>query len=406
MQKFSYVEQKHKKHFGRGGCLAYFSVEEISKALTFHKTFPSYRETDLRVLRQFSKHAGLRNVYLKDESSRFEINSFKGLGASFAMGSYIAQRLNLDLSDLPYERMISDEVREALGEITFVSCTDGNHGRGVAWVGQMLKQKVKIYMPKGSSSDRVKNIEALGAEVTVTDLNYDDTIRKVRQLADEKDWVIIQDTSWEGYEDIPKWIMQGYSAMVLESYLQIERAKLEKPTHVFLQAGVGAMAGGACGLIVNLTGEDMPKTIIVEPNNAACYLKSALADDGQMHFVTGDMETIMAGLACGEPGTIAFDIIHEFADGFISCPDYVTANGMRILANPLSGDDVVISGTSGAVTFGLTNEIATNKQLKDLKEKIGLNEQSVVLCISTEGDTDKKEYEDVIWYGKYSKFYE
>ena len=404
MSQFSFIEQKKDKNFDRKGSLEYFSEQEIQKALDFHKSIPDYEETNLSQLKDYSKSVGLKNVYVKDESSRFGINSFKGLGASYAMGNIIAEKLGTTIENLTFEEMISDEVREKLGKVTFISCTDGNHGRGVAWVGEKLKQDVKIYMNKGAAEERVKNIEALGAEVTVTDVNYDDTIRMVKDLGKENDWVIVQDTSWEGYEDIPKWIMQGYASLVLEAYQQMEREGMEKPTHVFLQAGVGAMAGGACGIVANLNSNNMPFTLITEPNEAACYFKSGETDDGDRHFVTGDMNTIMAGLACGEPGTIAWDVIGEFADGYIKGPDWATANGMRMYANPVENDPKIVSGESGAVTLGYLNELMTNEELKDAREKIGLNEDSIVLLISTEGDTDKANYKDVVWYGKYSKF--
>ena len=404
MSEFSYIPQNKNKDFNMKGSIEYFTVEEIQKALDFHKSFSTFAETDLVQLNDRAKEIGLNNIYVKDESSRFGINSFKGLGAAWAMGNYIAEKLNIPIEELPYERMISDEIRKKLGKVTFASCTDGNHGRGVAWVGQMLQQEVKIFMPKGSGSDRVTNIEALGAEVTVTDLNYDDTIRYVMDEADKNGWVIVQDTSWEGYVDIPKWIMQGYSALVLEAYQQIERDNLPMPTHVFLQAGVGAMAGGACGLITNLLKEKMPKTVIVEPNEAAAFFKSATANDGERHFVTGSMPTIMAGLACGEPGIIAWDVISEFADGYVRCPDWVSANGMRMSANPVGNDKSFKSGESAGVSYGLTNELMINDDIKDIKEQIGFDENSIVLCISTEGDTDVKAYQDIVWYGKVNKY--
>ena len=404
MKQFSFIPQEKVKDFDVKGSLEFFDVNEIQNALNFHKSFSTFEETDLVQLKNMATRLGLSNIYVKDESSRFGINSFKGLGAAWAMGNYIAEKLNIPIEELPYERMISDEIREKLGNVTFASCTDGNHGRGVAWVGQMLQQEIKIFMPKGSGSDRVENIEALGAEVTVTDLNYDDTIRYVMDEAEKNGWVIVQDTSWEGYVDIPKWIMQGYSALVLEAYQQMERDNLPKPTHVFLQAGVGAMAGGACGLITNLLKEDMPTTIILEPNEAAAFYKSAEANDGERHFVTGSMPTIMAGLACGEPGIIAWDVISMFADGYIKCPDWTSANGMRLAANPLGDDKRFLSGESAGISYGLTHELMINEDLKDIKDQIGLDENSIVLCISTEGDTDVNAYQDIVWYGKINKF--
>jgi diaminopropionate ammonia-lyase len=177
-----------------------------------------------------------------------------------------------------------------------------------------------------------------------------------------------------------------------------------KPTHIFLQAGVGSMAAAVAGLFACIYGEDRPVITIVEPNKADCLYRTAEANDGQRHFVTGDMDTIMAGLACGEPCSIGWNILADYADHFLSCPDYVAAKGMRILGNPARGDDRVISGESGASAFGCVAEIMTNPGLVWLKEKLGLNEHSRVLFFSTEGDTDQENYKSIVWDGKYPSF--
>ena len=208
---------------------------------------------------------------------------------------------------------------------------------------------------------------------------------------------MVQDTAWEGYEDIPTWIMQGYGTMGLEAYEQIP----EKPTHIFLQAGVGSMAGAVTGLFSSIYGKDRPIITIVEPNKADCLFRTAEANDGTRHFVTGDMNTIMAGLACGEPCSIGWNILADYADHFISCPDYVAAKGMRILGNPAGKDNRVVSGESGAASFGCVAEIMTNPALADIKKKLGLNENSRVLFFSTEGDTDRENYKSIVWDGKY-----
>ena len=156
----------------------------------------------------------------------------------------IAKRLGLDLKDLPFEKLVSEEIREKLGPVTFVTATDGNHGRGIAWTANRLGQKCVVYLPKGSAEERLRNIQALGAEASITDLNYDDAVRLARAGAERYGWVLVQDTAWDGYEEIPRWIMEGYTTMAAETTKQLHG---EKPTHVFLQAGVGAMAGAICG---------------------------------------------------------------------------------------------------------------------------------------------------------------
>ena len=225
-------------------------------------------------------------------------------------------------------------------------------------------------------------------------------IKILKSQAQTKGWVLVQDTAWEGYEDIPTWIMQGYGTMGLEAQEQMGG----KPTHIFLQAGVGSMAAAVAGLFACIYGEDRPVITIVEPNKADCLYRTAEANDGQRHFVTGDMDTIMAGLACGEPCSIGWNILADYADHFLSCPDYVAAKGMRILGNPARGDDRVISGESGASAFGCVAEIMTNPELVWLREKLALNEHSRVLFFSTEGDTDQENYKSIVWDGKYPSF--
>ena len=378
----------------------FLNEEEARKVQQFHASFPVYEKTPLAALPDTAAALGLGAMYVKDESYRFGLNAFKVLGGSYAIGNYLAQKLGMDISELPYEKMISDEVREKLGEITFVTATDGNHGRGVAWTANQLKQKAVVYMPKGSAEEKKKNIQAEGADASITDLNYDEAVRLANSQAEKNGWVMVQDTAWEGYEDIPTWIMQGYGTMGFEAWGQLP----EKPTHIFLQAGVGSMAGAVTGFFSNVYKEDRPIITIVEPNKADCLFRTAEANDGKLHFVTGDMNTIMAGLACGEPCSIGWNVLHSYADNFISCPDYAAAKGMRILGNPEGKDGKVISGESGAATVGCVAEIMTNPDLAWLKEKLQLDENSKVLFFSTEGDTDKENYKAVVWDGKYPSF--
>ena len=379
--------------------------EDVAKEVkSFHESFPMYNETPLRNMKILSKEIGLGGIYVKDESYRFGLNAFKVLGGSFAIGKYLADKLNRSLSELPYGKLISDEVREELGDMTFITATDGNHGRGVAWTANQLKQHSVVYMPKGSAQERLDNIRAEGADASIMDMNYDECVRLANKHAEENGWVMVQDTAWEGYEDIPTWIIQGYSTMGYEAYEQLKKLGEDKPTHIFLQAGVGSMAAAITGLFSAIYGEDRPIITIVEPNKADCLYRTAEANDGELRFVTGDMDTIMAGLACGEPCTIGWDILKDYADNFISCPDYTAAEGMRMLGNPPIGDERVISGESGAATLGCVAEIMTNESLVWLREKLKLDENAKVLFFSTEGDTDKKNYYDVVWNGKYPSY--
>lgn len=377
--------------------LDFMSLENAKKVQAYHASFPVYKETPLVALKETAGILGVENIYVKDESYRFGLNAFKVLGGSYAMGNYLARKLGMSISEMPYERLVSEEVKKELGDITFVTATDGNHGRGVAWTANRLGQKAVVYMPKGSAKERLENIQAEGADASITDLNYDEAVRLANRQGEEKGWVMVQDTAWEGYEDIPEWIMQGYGTMGYEAYTRLP----QNPTHIFLQAGVGSMAGAVTGFFAGVYGEERPVITIVEPNKADCIFRTAKEADGKLHFVTGDMDTIMAGLACGEPCSIGWNVLRDYADNFISCPDYMAAQGMRILGNPAVGDDRVIAGESGAAAFGCVSEILRNPQYQDIKEKLGLNETSRVLFFNTEGDTDKENYRSIVWDGAY-----
>lgn len=385
------------------GCIEILKKEEIDKAKTFHESFGEYSRTPLQNLKELADHVGVGGIYLKDESYRFGLNAFKVLGGSFAMAQYMAGKLDKDISELGYKTLISNEIKEKLGEMVFVTATDGNHGRGVAWTANQLQQKSVVYMPKGSSKTRVENIRKENSEVTVQDMNYDDCVRLAAKYAEEHNGVVIQDTAWEGYEDIPVWIMQGYGTMALEAIEQLNELGVNRPTHIFIQAGVGSLAAGVQGVFASIYKDDCPTTTIVESNLADCLYRSAVAGDGVARSVGGDMQTIMAGLACGEANTIGWEILKNHSSMFVSCPDWVAAYGMRVLGSPLKNDPHVISGESGAVTTGLLVEIMKNDEYKELREKLNLNKDSKVLLFSTEGDTDPDKYRSIVWDGECTK---
>ena len=376
-----------------------FSIQEAAKAQKFHYSFPIYQQTPLCSLPALASVLGVQSIEVKDESKRFGLNAFKVLGGSYALGRYIAEKLNKNIDELPAEAILSQDIHQQLGKLTFVTATDGNHGRGVAWTAAQLNQKSVVYMPKGSAQERLNNIRAEGAEAYITEYNYDDAVRLAAKHAEEKGWILIQDTTQDGYEDIPRWIMQGYTTMGYELVQQLQ----EPPTHLFLQAGVGSMAGAMAAFFASYYGEQRPYTVIVEPNNADCIFRTAEANDGTLHCVSGDMNTIMAGLACGEPCALGWEMLKHCADAFIRCPDYAAADGMRILASPKDNDPAIISGESGASTLGCAANILSDPALQSLKEQLKLNEQSRLLFISTEGDTDKENYRNIVWFGKYSR---
>ncbi|KGO15634.1 diaminopropionate ammonia-lyase [Clostridium botulinum] len=381
----------------------FLGEEEIKKARDFHQSFPQFTKTPLVNLDNLAKHLGVAGVYVKDESYRFGLNAFKVLGGSFSMGKYLAKRLGKDISELSYAKLNSEDARKKLGDITFITATDGNHGRGVAWTATQLNQKSIVYMPKGSSLTRLENIRKEGAKASITEFNYDDAVRLAASEAKENGWVMVQDTAWEGYKEIPTWIMQGYGTMASEALEQLKELNVEKPTHIFVQAGVGSLAGAVQGYFASVFKDECPITVIVEADEADCLYRSAIAGDGKPKAVTGDMPTIMAGLACGEANTIGWEVLKSYSSTFVSCPDWVSANGMRMLGNPIKEDKKIISGESGAVTAGLLKAIMTEDDMKELREQLNLDENSRILLFSTEGDTDPDKYRKIVWNGEYSK---
>jgi len=396
MEKIKWVLNKMPKSDDKW--LSVMSLENVKKARSFHRGFPQYSVTPLADLKELAAFLGLSSVSVKDESYRFGLNAFKVLGGSFAMAKYIAKETGRDVSEMTYDYLTGNELKKEFGQATFFTATDGNHGRGVAWAANKLKQKAVVHMPKGSTKTRFDNIAKEGARVTIEELNYDDCVRlAAKEAAETEHGVVVQDTAWDGYEEIPSWIMQGYGSMAEEAAEGLKENGIDRPTHVFVQAGVGSLAGAVVGYFSNLYPDDPPKFIVMEAEAAACLYKGAEAGDGEPRIVDGDLLTIMAGLACGEPNTIGWDILRNHADAFLSCPDWVAERGMKILTAPLKGDERVISGESGAVGMGVLSTLMTDPGYSELKEKLGLNKDSRVLMFSTEGDTDPDKYKEIVW---------
>lgn len=381
--------------------LSIMALDEIKKARTFHESFPQYSKTPLASLDQMAGYLGLDSIYVKDESYRFGLNAFKVLGGSFSMARYIAKETGKKVEDLPYNVLTSEALKKEFGQATFFTATDGNHGRGVAWAANKLGQKAVVFMPKGSTKTRLQNILDENAQATIEEVNYDECVRMAAAAAKETPHgVVVQDTAWDGYEEIPSWIMQGYGTMAMEADEQLSEDGCGRPTHVFIQAGVGSLAGAVQGYFANRYPENPPKVIVVEAESAACLYKGAAKKDGSIQIVDGDMPTIMAGLACGEPNTLSWDILKNHVDTFTACPDWVARKGMRMLSAPLKGDPQVISGESGAAPFGLLASLMTMEEYKDLREHLELDRDSKVLLFSTEGDTDPDRYKQIVWEGK------
>lgn len=374
-----------------------FTPAEAQRVRRFHATIPGYEATPLANLDNLAKTLGLKSFHVKDESYRFGLNAFKCLGGSWCIANYIANKIGIPESEITFDRLKMSDIREKLGGVKFVTATDGNHGRGIAWTAQKLGFGSVVFMPKGTAQERLANIQALGSDASITDMNYDDTVKHARAFAESYGWPLVQDTAFAGYEDIPALIMQGYLTMALE----VAESLTESPTHIFLQAGVGSMAGVLASFYAGYYSHNKPIITIIEPNNADCIFKTAEANDGQLHAVTRNLDTIMAGLACGIPCTIAWELLKSHAQNYISMPDYVAANGMRILGSPLGDDRRIISGESGASCAGFVCELMRNDSLDYIRKALNIGKASRVLCFSTEGDTDRENYRCVVWDGLY-----
>jgi diaminopropionate ammonia-lyase len=379
---------------------ALFSEKEVDKVYRFHRSMgDKYNQTPLARLNALAASLGLCSLSVKDESKRGSLKAFKLLGGVYAVANCICKRLNVDIAEVDFDYLKSAAVKEKLGNLVFAAASDGNHGKSVAWAANEFNQSAVVYMPKGTVQDRIEAIERYGGKVVVSDDNYDWCVREVNRLAAEKGWEVVPDTASEGHAQIATWVMQGYATMGAEAISQLGDTL---PTHLFLQAGVGSMAAAMAGVFVNHYKEKCPRIYIMEPHQAACYYESGLAGDGKARSVEGDMDSIMAGLSCGVPNPISWEIIRNFADGYFSCDDVLSANGMRILGNPLGEDLRVVAGESGALGAGLVDEIM--KHRGDIAKQIGLDCSSNVILFSTEGDTDTKNYRDIVWYGKYPGF--
>lgn len=377
-----------------------FSKKEVKKARHFHMSFDNYQATPLYSLDNLAKALGVKKIFVKDESNRFDLNAFKVLGGTYAITRLICEKMGKDIEEVDFN-YIRRHAAEEIGNIPFITATDGNHGRGISWAAKQLGQKAIVYLPKDSAKRRVEVIREAGNEAIVTDVNYDETVKMAINKAKEIGGYMVQDTSWEGYTDVPTWIMQGYTTMGMEVIDQLALQGYERPTHVFLQAGVGGMAAAILGLFANVYKEKMPKAIIVEPNAANCIFTSAEINDGEPHKVYGDLKTIMVGLACGVPSPLAWPIIRDFSEMYLTCDDAVAARGVRIFANPLKRDPKIVSGESGAAGIGAFSIIMGLDDLEEVRDVLGLDENSVVLFFNTEGDTDPVNYGEIIWNGKY-----
>lgn len=333
--------------------------QDFESVYSFHKSMKDYKETPLYNLKSLSRKLSVKNIYVKDESYRFGLNAFKGLGASYAL-----------------EKIIEEEKKPTY---TFVSCTDGNHGKALAWRAESLGYESIIFMPKGSEDRRVKTIEKYGAKVVVTDMNYDDTVRYASDFAKKNNYHLVQDTSLPGYTQIPNNIVLGYSTMIREAIDQMK----EKPTHIFVQAGVGSMAGGVLWYLYNKYGDELPFVGVIESSAVPCIYESV--KENKNITIGGEPHTAMAGLNCGEANFTTFPLLKSQSSFFIKCEDEITFKGMDRAKNPIGDDVNFSSGESGAVGLGFVEEVLSNISYEKIKNQLEFDENSVILVFNTEG---------------------
>lgn len=377
-----FTEHKRKQGTDYSG----FDRETAEKVLAYHKTWKGYNETPLVCLPGLAKKLGVGAVYIKYEGTRFGLGAFKILGGSYAVGKALAKKYGIPDDQLSFEKLTSSEFSEKNKSLTFVTATDGNHGRGVARTASLLGCRSVVYMPEGSAEERLENIRKAGAEASIENMTYDDCVRLAKRKADENGWIMIQDTDSESRDDVPVNIMQGYLTMAHEAASQLGGTV---PTHIFLQAGVGSMAGS----VSSYFRDSGCKTVIVEPDSADCLYRTAEKNDGKLYFA-GKMNTIMAGLCCGEPCAKAWSLLDGAADYFVTVPDSAAEEAMRMLASPQGNDERVVAGESGAAGLAALYELSLDENF-EYRKKTGLDESSVVLLFCTEGATDRANFERI-----------
>lgn len=349
------------------------AYEEITR-------WEGYQPTPLVPLSGLAQMIGVGRIDYKHEGPRFGLGSFKALGGSYAALRVLQRELNrqsgkqVELADIR-NGVFSD----ACAEITLASATDGNHGRSLAWGCQRFGAPCKIYIHAEVSEGRAAAMRDLGAEVIRIDGDYDASVHAAKKDAADNGWFVVSDTSWPGYTDPPRDVMAGYVVMTREAIDVLQ----DPPTHVFLQGGVGGLAGSVAAALRQAYGDAAPRVVIVEPELAACLFESAKT--GVATSVQIDEETIMAGLSCGEPSELAWRILEEEASDFLTIPEGIVAPTVRLLAKAETGDPIIEAGESAVA--GLAALISV-MQGPELATKLGLGPSSRVLLIGSEGVTD------------------
>ncbi|MDC1245837.1 diaminopropionate ammonia-lyase [Pelagibacteraceae bacterium] len=360
----SFLENK-KYNFDKDNILAQLPEKFIDEAIEVISSWDNYVPTPLLQLSKLNDELKLNNIYYKDEDKRFDLKSFKALGGAFAV----------------YK--IANEKKD----ITVSTATAGNHGRSVAWGAQRLGLKCKIFISEFVSESRAEAMRSLDAEVIRVKGNYDNSLKECIEQSNKNNWEIVQDVSWEGYKEVPKLIMAGYTIMVKEIIDEIDKNSI---THVFLQAGVGGMAAAMIAGFAKLS-KNIPRFIIIEPENANCVFQSI--ENNKPTTVDIKKETVMGGMSCGDVSSIAWEILKNSANYCLTIPDDAISTAVALLAEARLSDEKIIGGECAVPGVIALIGSFNNKEYLD---KLKLNAKSNVLLFGCEGLTDKAMYQKLL----------
>ncbi|MGB3067424.1 MAG: diaminopropionate ammonia-lyase [Ottowia sp.] len=376
--------------YGRSGNGEVLSQEALDTAIGEISLWPGYSQTPLVELDGLAAATRVEKIFYKDESTRFGLGSFKALGGAYAVLRLLQDAVQAATGIRPDSGEFAAGAHRARTASMTVTCaTDGNHGRSVAWGARAFGCACVIYVHAGVSQPRRAAIAAYGAEVREVQGTYDDAVRKADSDARVNGWHVVSDTSYEGYTEIPRNVMQGYGVIAQEVQGQLPPGM--RPTHVFVQGGVGGLAASLCAWFWEADVASAPVFVVVEPDQADCLQRSARA--GAPVVAPGKLDTIMAGLACGEVSLIAWQILSHGADAFMTVADEAAAATMRLLADGMKGDTPIVAGESAVA--GLAGALLAAGDEKT-REALKLNEHSVVLVIGTEGATDPELYRQIV----------
>jgi len=351
-------------------------------------TWPGYAPTPLTPLPGLAHRLGLRELWYKDERTRFGLKSFKALGGAYAVANVLKRAIEAaGRGPATSTGLVSGAFRDVVAGVTVTCATDGNHGRSVAWGAQLFGCRCVIFVHEKVSRGRRDAIARYGAEVVEVKGNYDDAVRHAAATAAANGWTVVSDTSYPGYRAIPVDVMHGYGVMAAEIAAQMERP----PTHVLVQAGVGALAAVVCADFWLRWGERRPRFVVVEPTAADCVARSLMA--GHRVAIAGALDTVMAGLACGEVSELAWEILGAGTNAAVAVPDRYALAAVRAFADPVGGDSAIVSGETGAA--GLAALLAAQDN-PAIRAALALDAGSRVLLLGSEGDTDAAIYKEIV----------